>query len=296
MKGLTREQRRQLKADIVEYRKQGHYVSECAEHFGVKISYVHMACHGIDFPWKYDTDKMSQAAKEQHKNIRANPETAIKHINKSAPWCEYVDGYETWDCYINVRCKTCGSIINISFITIRGGTSKCPRCEKVRIQKAHEKAEQERKAKAEQRQFAKISNMKCAQMKLQVCAYCGKLFVQTGYRTKFCTDVCLKKSNNAITKDRRVRKINSNERDNDITLERLYQRFGGVCAICGGVCDWNNFHVIDGTFIADNNYPSIDHIMPLSKGGKHKWSNVQLAHRICNTKKGNSIALPVETI
>lgn len=296
MKGLTREQRKQLKADIVEYRKQDHYASECAAHFGVSIGYVYNACHGIDYPWKLDTATMSRAAKEQNQDIRANPKTAIKHINKSAPWCEYVDGYESWACYINVRCKTCGSVINISFNTIKGGTSKCPRCEKVRIQKVHEKAEQERKAKAEQRRFAKISNMKCVQMKLQECACCGKLFVRTGCRTKFCTDVCLKKSNNAITKDRRVRKINSNERDNGITLERLYQRSGGVCAICGGVCDWNNFHVIDGTFIADNNYPSIDHIIPLSKGGKHKWSNVQLAHRICNTKKGNSIALPVEAI
>jgi len=34
---------------------------------------------------------------------------------------------------------------------------------------------------------------------------------------------------------------------------------------------------------------SIDHIMPLSLGGKHIRANVQLTHLICNLKKGNRI-------
>ena len=33
--------------------------------------------------------------------------------------------------------------------------------------------------------------------------------------------------------------------------------------------------------------PSIDHIIPLSRGGEHNWSNVQIAHIGCNIKKGN---------
>lgn len=294
MKGLTREQRKQLKADIVEYRKQGHYVSECAEHFGVSISYVHNACHGIDFPWKLDTDKMSQAAKEQNKNVRANPETAIKHINKSAPWCEYVDGYETWNCYINVRCKTCGSIINISFNTIKGGTSKCPRCEKVRIQKAHEKAEQEHKAKAEQRRIAKACKMKCRQVQMQVCEQCGELFLPAKLGVKYCSTSCMRKSVNKIKKDRRIRKIRSAVLDNDITLDKLYKRDNGICGICGCRCNRDDYYVRDdGTFVAGNNYPSIDHIIPISAGGKHAWDNVQLACRICNTRKSNHVYLPM---
>ena len=31
---------------------------------------------------------------------------------------------------------------------------------------------------------------------------------------------------------------------------------------------------------------SLDHIIPLSKGGKHSKDNVQLAHFSCNSKKG----------
>ena len=32
-------------------------------------------------------------------------------------------------------------------------------------------------------------------------------------------------------------------------------------------------------------YPTVDHIVPLSKGGTHTWNNVQLAHMACNSGK-----------
>lgn len=34
---------------------------------------------------------------------------------------------------------------------------------------------------------------------------------------------------------------------------------------------------------------TIDHIVPLSRGGQHVWSNVQIAHAACNARKGNAI-------
>ena len=51
---------------------------------------------------------------------------------------------------------------------------------------------------------------------------------------------------------------------------------------------------MDGdTFIADNMYPSIDHVKLLARGGLHEWSNVKLAHRICNSiKKDNKVSDP----
>ena len=36
-------------------------------------------------------------------------------------------------------------------------------------------------------------------------------------------------------------------------------------------------------------YPTMDHIIPISKGGGHTWDNVQIAHRICNINKSNLI-------
>ena len=67
-----------------------------------------------------------------------------------------------------------------------------------------------------------------------------------------------------------------------ITLKKLIERDGIHCAICGLPCFY------DGNYLAAL-YPSIDHIVPISKGGGHTWENVQLAHRICNIKKSNLV-------
>ena len=75
--------------------------------------------------------------------------------------------------------------------------------------------------------------------------------------------------------------------DDDITLDKLFNRDGGVCALCGRRCDYGDYIFQGDTFIAGNDYPSIDHITPLSKGGSHTWNNVQLAHKRCNSIKSN---------
>ena len=42
----------------------------------------------------------------------------------------------------------------------------------------------------------------------------------------------------------------------------------------------------DAVYPADD-YPVIDHVVPLSKGGEHAPSNWKTAHSICNMRKGN---------
>ena len=44
-----------------------------------------------------------------------------------------------------------------------------------------------------------------------------------------------------------------------------------------------------GVTIVGKQYPSIDHVIPLAKGGLHAWSNVKLAHKGCNEQKGDRI-------
>ena len=75
--------------------------------------------------------------------------------------------------------------------------------------------------------------------------------------------------------------------DKDITLETLYNRSDGICALCGEKCDYEDYVFRDKVFIAGNRYPSIDHIKPLSKGGSHTWDNIQLVHKLCNSIKSN---------
>lgn len=69
--------------------------------------------------------------------------------------------------------------------------------------------------------------------------------------------------------------------DHSITLKDLIARFDGVCQLCGLPIDESDMK--DGH--CQGNYPSLDHIKPLSKGGTHTWDNVQLAHVKCNAGK-----------
>ena len=73
--------------------------------------------------------------------------------------------------------------------------------------------------------------------------------------------------------------------DRDISLDKLYSRDKGICYICGEKCDFKDYEERNGHFIAGSNYPSIDHIIPIARGGKHAWDNVKLAHHKCNTNK-----------
>lgn len=62
----------------------------------------------------------------------------------------------------------------------------------------------------------------------------------------------------------------------------VYERDGWVCSLCDLPVDRN---------IAwpDPMSPSLDHVIPLSKGGHHVLENVALAHLECNTQKGNRV-------
>jgi len=70
-----------------------------------------------------------------------------------------------------------------------------------------------------------------------------------------------------------------------ITLQKVIQRDSGICQICGKPIDKTSFNGKGCGAL----YPTIDHIIPLSKGGGHTWNNVQLAHLICNSTKGDRV-------
>jgi 5-methylcytosine-specific restriction endonuclease McrA len=65
--------------------------------------------------------------------------------------------------------------------------------------------------------------------------------------------------------------------DDRIDIGRFYHERHGVCGICGQVVPFDVF--------------TVDHIIPLSKGGAHAVANLQRAHLACNIRKGNRISL-----
>jgi 5-methylcytosine-specific restriction endonuclease McrA len=58
-----------------------------------------------------------------------------------------------------------------------------------------------------------------------------------------------------------------------LTKHRLFVRDRHLCAYCGG-------HFAEAEL-------TVEHILPVSRGGRHEWTNVVTACRSCNTRKGN---------
>jgi 5-methylcytosine-specific restriction endonuclease McrA len=88
-------------------------------------------------------------------------------------------------------------------------------------------------------------------------------------------------SRKAAWHKRRAQKLGT--KVEDLRPIDIYERDIWLCGLCSvpvdPECSW-----------PDPMSPSLDHILPLSKGGTHTYENVQLAHLACNVSKGNRIA------
>lgn len=67
-----------------------------------------------------------------------------------------------------------------------------------------------------------------------------------------------------------------------LTVRQLLNRDGNTCYICDKDIDTS----LSGL---DDLGPTIDHVIPLARGGTNDGFNLRLTHRKCNTKKGVSI-------
>lgn len=71
-------------------------------------------------------------------------------------------------------------------------------------------------------------------------------------------------------------------RGEQINHTEVFDYWGWVCNICGS--DINKFAGRD-----DWMRVSLEHVVPLSRGGRHEWDNVRPAHLRCNQEKGNKL-------
>lgn len=81
---------------------------------------------------------------------------------------------------------------------------------------------------------------------------------------------------------RRVRKQNPDGRCDQVDLDRVAERDGWCCQLCGVPVDLTLEY-------PDRMARSIDHAVPLAAGGAHTFENCQLAHWICNVRKGDRL-------
>lgn len=65
-----------------------------------------------------------------------------------------------------------------------------------------------------------------------------------------------------------------------IDRDRVGERDGWRCGVCRG-------RVKRDLAYPDPNSPSLDHVVPLSQGGRHAYENVRITHLRCNCARGN---------
>ena len=103
---------------------------------------------------------------------------------------------------------------------------------------------------------------------------------------KYCSDACEAKTEwSKAAKRKRHAKRRAIERGDkharSIDPIKVLERDGWKCQICMRPTPKS----LRGTY--KDNAPEIDHIVPLARGGKHEWSNLQCACRACNSEKSD---------
>lgn len=111
------------------------------------------------------------------------------------------------------------------------------------------------------------------------CCWCGGEFTRWGPTPCIaCSDRCAKK----IRKSRRRALVGPVG-----TVDRMavFERDDWRCQLClmPALPDW---------VVPHPDAPTIDHIVPLARGGTHTMDNVQTAHFLCNSIKGDRPELP----
>lgn len=150
-------------------------------------------------------------------------------------------------------------------------------------------------ARLDKKEAKSISKLESREPVIATCKHCGKQYVffpdMNRYGRKkpltYCSNKCSRKESRTGNHNHRARQYGA-EYERGITLRKVYQRDGGVCYLCGKRTDFKDAWTIGGYRVCGNTYPSIDHVIPISKGGSHTWENVRLACRQCNSLKGDS--------
>jgi len=294
---MTREERHAKDDMIVELRTEGKTFEEISQMTGRRVNFVREVCRdrlGITRVKSEWTNERKEKAYFYNQKLKRN-NTYISEICSMIGF-EYVGGYANSNGSVILKCPNCGTELKRQWNAVRKiarGYQKnfiCETCLKISKAEAERRKNLEKKAqeqKQEQEREQKFWNQKFKQESFSFCQKCGQLFIARK-NTKFCSRECLTANNNSRHKDRRLKRI-KNVRREGIDLKKLYLRDKGVCWLCRTSCDWNDYKITEKAFVAGENYPSIDHVVPLSKGGSHTWDNVRLAHRGCNRIKRDSL-------
>lgn len=300
---------------ITHLREQGKTYQEIADELGMTRDAVEGFCHreGLRYSEKerkkrqheIGIERASQLEKFQYQSYSIE-KWSEKVSNKYGDVFELVAVGEPnirGDRTITVECRNCGMIKDVSSISFRGKLGNRGYCENCRAgfewsAQTLEKRKQREVEKQIKRQSDKISSekkrvgkkLKTKQVGLRFCKDCNLAIIPNN-RT-YCDDCIAKHQQESRKKQNQEKEIRRREREQNckhdagITVQKVYEINKGICYLCGRVCDWNDYKIINGTFVVGGSYPTREHVVALVNGGTHTWDNIKLACHSCNSKKG----------
>lgn len=115
----------------------------------------------------------------------------------------------------------------------------------------------------------------------RICAGCQKIIPKTARADKkWCSEECSSKvRGHTMNAQRRIRTSDVIE---SFKRSDIYERDAWICQLC-------KKSVNPKLTFPNPACASLDHVLPLSRGGSHRATNVQLAHLRCNTSRGNKV-------
>lgn len=169
---------------------------------------------------------------------------------------------------VRFRCVKCGSVLERAESTVRQKRIVCECCK--------QRKQQQKQIQAERAKLVRFLYALKEEQTPKKCASCGEIFYSQYTNALYCSPKCRKQ-----TGYRERCKKYGVLYDGAVTRLKVVRRDGNTCQICGKVCDENDKRW--GTIGPD--FPTLDHIKPLAKGGEHTWDNVQCACAMCNSAK-----------
>ena len=270
--------------EIIQLRKQGISMKAISKQLDISRAKVRYHCNknGLNGILA-ENPTVDNAFKMFLNNLQTN------HGDK----VEYVSGYIDSEKPVLIQCKECGEQFKRAAQFARKKKKvSCPCCIKLKkpIVKLKPKPKPIDKVYLLRKSILKaVVKPKTTLKEVHIlkCDECNSTFGTTRKR-KLCSKACNNRRDNRL-KELRKRKARINGKvDYSITIEKVIQKEKNVCYLCGGQCDSTDFTIDDrGSFIVGRNYPSIEHVIAISKGGTHTWDNVKLAHHYCNSIKND---------
>lgn len=225
----------------------------------------------------------------------------VLHSEKECNFCgQTFTPHNARGVYCSKRCKDNASKIRRNIAPVLVETKVCKECGK-EFETQYKKKEFcckrcADKARCRRNYIPKPRPKKITppiQYEARTCVICGNEFEVNKKRSdKTCSKECskaLEREHRRVWNRNREKRIASVLVDRDISLETLKRRDNNICWICGEETHDDDYVVVNGTIVVGDTYPSIDHLVPIARGGLHKWENIRLAHKGCNQKRGATL-------